>query len=535
MGLFERVSNMESTKITALYCRISREDEQADISSSIETQKSYLKRYANEHRMLFTKFYIDDGFSGTNFVRPGFSELLKDIESGFVEAVITKDLSRLGRDYLTTGYYIEHYFPMNEVRYIAINDQVDTILDQNELAPFRNIMNEWYARDISNKIRSAYHTKALNGEFTGPFPPYGYDKNPLDKHRLIINRSQSGIVKRIFELFGDGISVFKISKILKRDEILTPRAELNRSTKKYESKNEKAYPFEWSTKTILNILENEEYTGNIVCNRHQTKSFKNKKLLENHRDKWIISQNKHEPIIDFATFQQVQKMIQLTKRAPRTEHLNVFKGKVRCEQCGKTLTLSIRPDRNTYGTFDCSTFRRYGKARCGSHYITYEHLYSAVFQSINLLIKNVKGNKNWLTKHLDSRNDATGQLGFLETEVHEKNSRIQTIDDIIKKLYENYILEKIGEDKYYQLDKSYDEERLQLAKKVKDLLQQISELKKYESKIASFVQIISKFDELKEVTQNIIDDLIEKIVISNVKDNENKRKILIHYNYIGNL
>jgi len=217
-SLFESGAIMQMEKITALYCRISREDEMNYISSSIETQKSFLKRYANQHRILNTKFYIDDGYSGTNFDRPGFREMQNDIDNDRVTVVITKDLSRLGRDYLSTGYYIENYFPSNDVRYIAINDQVDTLLCDNEFTPFRNIMNEWYTRDISKKIRSAFHTKAMNGEFTGPFPPYGYDKNVESKNRLVINPAQERIVRRIFDQFLCGTSIYGIFQALKRIE-----------------------------------------------------------------------------------------------------------------------------------------------------------------------------------------------------------------------------------------------------------------------------------------------------------------------------
>jgi len=210
---------MKTNRITALYCRISREDEMTDVSSSIETQKAYLKRYANQNKYENIKFYIDDGHSGTNFDRPGFMELKKDIENQLVSTAITKDLSRLGRDYLTTGYYMEHYFPVNNVRYIAVNDQVDTEKEDNDFAPFRNIMNEWYARNISKKIRSAYKTKALNGEFTGPYSSYGYNKDSKDKHKLIIDKKQAEVVKLIYKLYLDGLTVYKISIVLKYKKI----------------------------------------------------------------------------------------------------------------------------------------------------------------------------------------------------------------------------------------------------------------------------------------------------------------------------
>ena len=313
----KQVRIMETNKITALYCRISREDDLSDISSSIETQKAYLQRYANQNKYYNTRFYVDDGYSGANFDRPGFVNLASDIENNLIGMVLTKDLSRLGRDYLTTGYYMEHYFPLHKVRYIAINDQVDTDKKDNDFAPFRNIMNEWYARDISNKIRSAYKTKALNGEFTGPYTPYGYDKDPNDKHKLIINHRQSKIVRRIYQLYLEETSLYKISKILKQDKVLTPRADLNKSQGVYVSIQIEKYPFDWAIQSLLGILNNEVYIGNIVCNKHQTSSFKSKKLRQNPKSEWIVSLNMHEPIIDREQFIRVQQLMLVKKKTPQ--------------------------------------------------------------------------------------------------------------------------------------------------------------------------------------------------------------------------
>jgi site-specific DNA recombinase len=358
---------MDTTKITALYCRISREDELIKESSSIETQKAYLNRYANQNKYYHTKYYVDDGYSGTNFERPGFLELKNDIENCKVSTVITKDLSRLGRDYLATGYYIEHYFPLYDIRYIAINDQVDTDKNDNEFAPFKNIMNEWYAKDISKKIRSAYRTKAFNGEFTGSYAPYGYDKNPKNKHQLVISPNKAQVVKTIFKFYLEGMSIYKISRMLKDEKILTPRADLYKHYGTYESIHTTNFPYEWDAQTIMNILLNEVYIGTIICNKHQTKTFKTKQLKQNPKNEWIISRHKHEPIIDDLTFQKVQDLMRINKRLPKTDHMNILKGKVRCNECGKTLSLSMRNDRKVHGTFSCGTYRRYGKERCSSH------------------------------------------------------------------------------------------------------------------------------------------------------------------------
>jgi len=526
---------MEKEKITALYCRISREDELNTVSSSIETQKAYLKRYANQQRMTNTKYYIDDGYSGTNFERPGFTELQSDIENNQVQIVITKDLSRLGRDYLTTGYYIEHYFPMNNVRYIAINDQVDTLLNENDFAPFRNIINEWYARDISKKIRSAYHTKALNGEFTGPYPPYGYDKDPSNKNKLVVNPIQAVIVKEIFNLYISGISVYGISKELQRDKVLTPRADLYKRQGRYRSDSTIRYPFDWSTKTILAILGNEEYTGSVVCNKHQTKTFKSKKLLQNPEDKWIITENRHEAIIDRERFTQVQNLLHENPILPKTPHENIFKGKIRCDDCGKTLTLSIRPGRKEARTYECSTYRRYGKIRCNSHYITYEWLEKSLLEKLNFLIDLTKLGENILLKEINKQRDSDSIFNDLGIDIEEKESRLHEIDKLIQVLYENYILRKIQEDKFYTLDRSFDEEKMSLIKEIKLLQQKQDDLKKQKENIFVFLQILSKYKNLSEINQVVVIELIDKIVISRLKGTNHYRSIEVFFKYVGKI
>jgi len=526
---------MEKDKITALYCRISREDELNNISSSIETQKAYLKRYANQQRLFNIKYYIDDGYSGTNFDRPGFGAMQNDIENGQIEVVITKDLSRLGRDYLTTGYYIEHYFPSNGVRYIAINDQVDTLLNDNDFAPFRNIMNEWYARDISKKIRSAYHTKALNGEFKGPYPPYGYDKDPENRNRLIINSTQAINVRKIFNLYVHGVSVYGISKELRAKKVLTPRADLSRRVEKYNSDSTNRFPFDWSTKTILNILGNEEYTGIVICNKHQTQSFKSKKLLPNPEGLWIISKNRHEAIIDPELFGKVQQMFELRKKLPVTPHENIFKGKVRCEDCGKTLTLSIRPGRINSRTFDCSTYRRYGKIRCSSHYITFEKLQNSILGKLNSLIGLASQGFSAFCMNVQSHERFRGQSEDIQRLIKENETRLLEIDKLVKALYENYILGKIQEDKFYSLDKSFDDEKMSLIREIKGYQQQAENIKAQHDNVLILFGILSKYNFQTELNQEIIDELIEKIIVYKHKGINKTRDIEIFYKYVGKI
>lgn len=277
----------QTNNITALYCRLSRDDEYSGDNLSIKNQKEMLAEYAITNGFESYVFYVDDGYSGTNFERPDFERLLSDIEKGKVKTVITKDLSRLGRDYLKTGYYIESYFPSHKIRFIAINDSVDSNKEANDFTPFKNIINEWYAKDISKKIKSAYRSKALKGEFTGPYAPYGYQKDPENKYHLITDLETSSVVKRIFDYALEGLTPFKIANILKKEGILKPRAKMMKDLGKYVSEKFVKYPYDWSQQTIFSILKNREYLGHIVCNKNTPKSFKDRSLIKVPKDEWI--------------------------------------------------------------------------------------------------------------------------------------------------------------------------------------------------------------------------------------------------------
>ncbi len=529
------VKVMNKQNITALYCRISREDELITDSSSIETQKAYLTRYANQNKHYNTRFYIDDGYSGTNFEIPGFLELKADIEKGVINIVITKDLSRLGRDYLMTGYYIEHYFPSYSVRFIAINDQVDTLKSDNDFAPFRNIMNEWYARDISKKIRSAYKTKAQNGEFTGAYPPYGYDKNPNNKHQLIINPKKAQVVKKIYNLYIDGTSIHGIAKILENTKVLKPRTDLYRSQGVYESTHTKQYPYQWAPPTVMSILMNEVYIGTIICNKHQTRSFKTKDLKRNPKSQWIVSKHKHEPIIDEATFNKVQDILTINKRLPRTPHVNILKGKVRCNRCGKTLSLSIRNDRNVYGSFSCSTYRRHGKERCTSHYITYDYLIDYVKTSINDIITFAKSGEKGFSTKIIKKTSLLKNKQSLDFELKSNLERLVDINNHLKKLFEKYINDKISENKFYDLDKSYDDEKMEIKDRIKTIEDELNRVNLQINDISTFYMMISKHKKIDKLCRNDIIQIIDKIVIKEKKGSNKKRLVEIYYVLIGKM
>jgi len=529
------VKMMKQEKQTALYCRISREDEYSDISSSIETQKVYLKRYAQNNQFRRLNYYIDDGYSGTDFNRPGFNELKKAIEENLIDTVITKDLSRLGRDYLITGYYIEQYFPENNVRYIAVNDQVDTAIKENDFAPFRNIMNEWYARDISKKIRSAYHTKALNGEFTGAYPPYGYKKKSKNKHQLIVNEQEASVVIDIFQLFIDGNSVYHIARYLEEKQILTPRAALYQNTGIYKTKSTINHPYQWSEKTIINILKNETYIGYIISQKHQTTSYKNKKLIYNPKNKWIIARNKHKPIIDIETFNEAQNIFLKKKRKPLKYHENIFRGKVRCDMCGRTFVLTVREDRNTYGTLECSTYRKYGKRRCLSHYITYESLALQITENLNQLLLVLNNKRNNLLNYIKHQQQFEHKINTNKSKISNTQDRIVEIDKLLKKTYEKYLLDKLDDDMFYDIKQSYMDERATLLNFEKLVNEELIRYQQHEKNINSFIDKLIEFDSFDLLTQKMMDELIDHIVVKQAKDENDKRNIEIYYKFIGKI
>jgi DNA invertase Pin-like site-specific DNA recombinase len=490
-------------------------------------------KYANDNGFQQVRCYVDDGYSGTTFERPGFQELVQDIEAKKVSSVITKDLSRLGRNYLTTGYYIEHYFPSNGVRYIAINDNVDTALNENEFTPFRNILNEWYAKDISKKIRSAYRTKAMSGQFTGPYAPYGYMKDPENKNRLIINEPQAKIVRWIFDSYLGGNSMYKIAKLLRDKKVLTPRAETNRNTNTYNMSCITDFPYVWSVGTIGSILENREYTGSIVCNKHQTKSYKDKKLRKNPVSEWIIVNGTHEGIIDEESFQLVQQIKNQKKRMKKHNRKNIFRGYIYCGDCRKSLSLSVRPDRDTHGTFECGTYKRYCKIPCVSHYIKYETVFDYVKASLKQIMRAFKKDRNKFISNLIEANDISLSLNALYRRKVKSSNRLNEINDVIKQLYESYVFKQISDSVFYMLEKTYEKERTGIMFDIEEIQTEIDVCESFSDRVNEFCNILSDINDVDDLSKETVSALVDRIYVYKDKSNSLHRDIGIHYKHVG--
>jgi DNA invertase Pin-like site-specific DNA recombinase len=527
-------------KITALYCRLSRDDDYHGDSSSIKNQKEMLTEYASVNGFENYAFYVDDGYSGTSFERPDFERLLSDIEKGIISAVITKDLSRLGRDYLKTGFYIESYFPKHNIRFIAINDQVDSNKESNDFTPFKNIINEWYAKDISKKIKSAYRTKALKGEFTGPYAPYGYQKDPNNKYKLIIDPEAAPIVKRIYEYALEGLTPFKITSILKKEGILKPRARMMKDLGKYVSDKFLKYPYEWSQQTIFSILKNREYLGHVVCNQNTSKSFKDRSLIKLPKDEWIEVKNKHEAIIDERTFDEVQKIISVKKKRPKDEvEPQIFIGLLRCPDCGRTLSFKRTKDRKSYGHYACSTFRTFGKSYCSMHYIGYENLYNVVLDDIKSHIKAANLNEETLLKQIQDKdsNNMKNSVLQLKNEITFNQKRIETLDLVISKLYEDHAIEKVDDHRFRNLLKGYEDEQANLKVSNEEKSNKIIEASSKTRNINQFMNVIRKYTDIKALDAKILNEFIDKIIVHEpvYEATFRKQQIDIHYKFVGKL
>lgn len=534
----EVINIKQQDKITALLCRLSREDELVGDSESIQTQKKMLYQYAKEHHFTNIVYYVDDGYSGTTFDRPEFQRLKNDIEKGKVGVVIVKDLSRLGRDHIMTGYYLEHFFPEYKVRFIAINDDVDSEKGINDFTPFKNIMNEWYAKDISKKIRSAYKIKAMNGEFTGAYAPYGYKKNPDNKHQLIINEETAHVVKRIFQMACEGLTAYQICRVLKDEKILKPRAQIMNDNGRYYNPLWEEHPYDWSTMTIYAMIKNEEYLGHLVCNKASTSSYKSKKLLPVDKDKWIIKKNTHEAIIDEETFKRANEIFYRIKKRPKKDgKRSMFSGLLRCDVCGKALSLYSSDKK--WDSFCCVTYRSFGKSYCSAHYIRYENLYDFVLNDIRKQIKLALSDKEAFIKSIMINTNQNEQKSkfFYEKEIKKHEVRLNELQKIEKRLYEDMALERITPEMFANLTKDYEEEKKNLKKRIEELSNAINLNKDTEKQVQHFIELIEKYKNIKELDAKILNELINKIVVyeREIINGVRTQKIEIEYNFVNKI
>lgn len=532
--------NKNQIGITALYCRLSRDDGTESESNSIGNQKKLLSQKAKEMGLTDTKYYVDDGYTGTNFNRPGFQQLINDIEIGLVSAVMVKDLSRLGRDYVSVGNYTDSYFPEHNVRFIAVNDAIDSDEGESEIAPFKNILNEMYARDISKKIRSSHRLRGSMGEPLSQ-PPYGYMKSPENKKKWIIDPEAATVVKSIFKMCLDGKGNETIARELQENKVLIPMAYwrskgLNRGGKKTQTN-----PYKWCKTTVQKILSQQEYCGDIINFKTYSKSFKNKRRIENSKENWAVFKDVNEPIIDRETFETVQKFISKTKRrAPKKENgeRSIFNGLIYCGDCHSKMRYHTSTSNKEIHYFTCSDNKVDYRGNCpGRHYVRADALEEVVKLELRRLVEMLEIDESYFAQLLLRKNDEEREKDkkFLESELQKAIARSNTVSQLYEKLYEDNVIGKVSDEWFIELSYKYEKERMDLKAKIADTRHKIEELRNNNSEYGKFISAIRRFMQMDNLTSSLLRELIDHIDIFETEGTGKSRtqRIVIYYRFIG--
>ena len=528
--------------ITALYCRLSKDDGQDEESNSISNQKTFLAQKAKEYGLSDTRYYVDDGYTGTNFNRPGFQKMLEDIELGYVTTVMVKDLSRLGRHYVEVGNYTDTYFPDHDVRFIAVNDMVDSDEGENELAPFRNVMNEMYARDISRKIRCSHRLRGNMGEPLSQ-PPYGYMKSPENKKRWIIDPEAAEIVRTIFHMALNGDGPETIARKLSERHVLVPTAYWEQQGIRRGGKRLIEDKCHWRVSTIQNILCKREYCGDIVNFKTYSKSFKNKKRLFNNEENWVIFRDVHEPIIDRNTFELVQRKLSNTKRRkpkPENGEKNIFTDLLVCADCGKKLwyhTNTINPDIHY---FSCSNYVKDTRGTCKTrHYLRADAIELIVTNELKRLAALLECDEQAFATLLQqqSEKEQLAEKKRIEADLQKATSRSEQLVTLYEKLYEDNLTGKVTDEWFSQLSQKYDRERLTVKAKIAEYRIRLNDLELQKRGFEIFTAAIRKFMEMETLTAPLLWELIDHIDVYETEGTGRNRtqRITICYRFVGYL
>lgn len=528
--------------ITALYCRLSRDDGADGDSNSISNQKRMLSKYAKEHGFDNTRFYVDDGYTGTNFNRPGFLKMLEDMDAGYVSTLIIKDMSRLGRDYLQSGYYTESYFPDRNIRFIAINDGVDSINGDNEFIPFRNIMNEMYARDISRKVRSAHRIRGNMGEPLGQ-PPYGYMKSPENKKKWIIDPPAAAVVRKIFRLFLEGKGIDTIARMMQEDGHLNCTAYWQSKGIGRGGKKVQPNPYKWKCSTISGILQRQEYCGDIINFKTTSRSFKNRRRIDNAPEDRVIFKDVHEPIISREDFEIVQKLAgNVKRRPPKPENgdKNIFCDLLYCADCGKKLWYHTNTNNSNIHYFSCSNYVKDYRGTCPTrHYIRVEGVEQVVIRELARLAAYLEEDEEAFVELLakKSEKDAQMERKLLQNELQSSIARNEAVARLFEKLYEDNATGKVTDDWFMQLSHKYELERVALKERINEIQIRLHDMDHHKQGYERFVSIIRKLLDMEVLTFPILRELIDRIEVYEAEGTGKSRtqRIAIYYRFVGYL
>ena len=525
--------------ITALYPRLSHEDELQGESNSISNQKRILETYAKQNGFSNLRWYTDDGYSGANFQRPGFQAMLADIEAGKVGTVIVKDMSRLGRNYLQVGMYTEMIFPQKGVRFIAINDGVDSAQGENDFAPLRNIFNEWLVRDTSKKIKAVKRSKGMSGKPITSKPVYGYLMD--EDENFIIDEEAAPVVRQIYSLCLAGNGPTKIARMLTEQQIPTPGTlEYRRtgSTRRYHP----GYECKWATNTVVHLLENREYTGCLVNFKTEKPSYKLKHSIENPPEEQAVFENHHEPIIDRETWERVQELRKQRKRPNRYDEVGLFSGILFCADCGSVMYQQrYQTDKRKQDCYICGSYKK-RTADCTAHFIRTDLLTAGVLSNLRKVTSYAAKHEARFMKLLIEQNEDGDRRrnAAMKKELEAAEKRIAELSAIFKRLYEDSVTGRISDERFTELSADYEAEQKELKERAARLREELSKAQEATANAEKFMNVVRRHTTIEELTPTLLREFVEKIVVHESVALDGKRRgklrrqeIEIYYSFVG--
>ena len=533
-------NNKKSRDVTAfLYERLSRDDNLEGESYSIGNQKKLLAKVAKEKGYTNLVHFLDDGISGVTMDRPGFVEMIRQLEQGKAAAVFVKDLSRLGRNYIEVGRLTEEFFPNHDIRLVAVSDNIDTAEGENELAPIRNLFNEWYARDISKKRRISNKIKGNAGEPMGQ-PPYGYIKDPNDPKHWIVDDEAAQVVRRVYSMTLEGFGTEQIAAQLEKDDVLTPRAYWLTKGIKRPGKGKQQPPTKWNSSTITKILSLQEYCGDILNFKTYSKSYKNKKRIDNDRENWVVFQDVHEAIIERAVYEQVQqKRGKIRKRRTNNGEHNMFSGLLVCADCGSNLHFHFNQGNPEIKYFNCSNYKGNRGTCTSTHYVRVDFLEEVVLGEIRRLTKFASLYEDEFVKAVIGHSQQAEQTDrkLKEKELRTLLARDEELDGLFERIYEDNVSGKLSDDRFAKMSRRYEDEQKELAEKIKKLRSEIEKQSSRSMTTDMFIGLVRKYTRARKLTPRMLNELVEKIEVFNVEkiDGVWEQRLRIHYNCVGTI
>ena len=531
---------------TALYMRLSRDDEKYGDSVSIETQRTILRQFASDNNLHVVDEYVDDGWSGTNFERPDFKRMMDDVEAGKINCIVTKDLSRFGREHVMMDYYLEFMFPEKHIRYIAVTENEDTEKGLSDFVPFKNLFNEWFAKDTSRKVKAALRAKHAAGEITSAYAPLGYMKDPHEKNKIVIDEETRWVVEKIFDLAAHGCGAAKIARILYDEKVPTPAywKYIRHGKFSYvfmDAPPDKAYS--WSLAIIRNILKDETYIGNTIHNKQSTVSYKNKKIVQRPEEEWVRIENTHEPIISRDVFDQVQEQSATRRRMQKDATTQIFAGLLKCADCGWSMTFGRNANANNpFGYYVCGRNRayRYKDGECTRHYLRYDVLYAYVLERIQHWAKRAKTDENRLLEDLLKSGDRERAAAVKKqtAELKKAEKRKAELDNMFAKMYEDWAASRITENNFNMLSQRYQKEQEEQEQQIQDCKTKLAAGQQTVEDAQKWVELIKQIGVPRELTAELLNTLIEKIIVHEAAEDDfgfRQQEIEIIFRFVGKI